>query len=68
MTKVSKLRVWARDVGISDRGIARLLNVSRWTVISWRRDDDGAREPLDWRDQVIEGLEREIAKLRERVG
>ena len=63
MTKPSKLAAWSRDVGLSDRGVARLLGVSRWTVISWRRDD-GAAEPSDWRERLIEGLECEVAKLR----
>jgi hypothetical protein len=63
-TKTSKLRAWARDVGMSDHGIARLLGVSRWTVISWRRHDVDAREPADWRERLIGGLEKEIDRLR----
>jgi hypothetical protein len=60
MPKVSKLRIWARDVGMSDRGVARLLDVSPWTVVSWRR------EPANWRERLIEGLEREAGQLRGR--
>ena len=68
MPKANKLRAWARDLGVSDRGVARLLDVSRWTVISWRRDEHGAGEPVDWRDRLIAGLEREIEKLRQGSG
>ncbi|HMR32945.1 MAG TPA: hypothetical protein PKA13_11110 [Geminicoccaceae bacterium] len=68
MAKLSKLRLWARDVGVSDRGAARLLGVSRWTVVSWRRDDVEAREPADWREKLIEGLQREIDRLRRHAG
>ena len=62
--KVSKVRTWARDVGLSDRGVGRLLGVSPWTVLSWRREDHGSREPADWRERLIEGLEREVRRLR----
>lgn len=65
MTKISKLRLWARDVGVTDRGLARLMGKKRSTVISWRRDDHGAHEPADWRKRLIKGLEQEIAKLKE---
>lgn len=64
MRSVSKVRIWAQDVGLSDRGVARLMGVSRWTVLSWRREDASAREPADWRRRLIKGLEREIELLR----
>ena len=63
MAKTSRIHTWARDVGISDRGVARLLGVSRWTVIAWRAPNR-AREPSDWRERLIEGMEQEIARLR----
>jgi len=63
MAEVCKLHAWARDVGVSDRGMARLLGVSRWTVISWRTPDR-TTEPTDWRERLIAGMEREIARLR----
>jgi hypothetical protein len=62
--KPSTIRTWAVDVGLTDRGVARLLGVSPHTVISWRKADRAAREPLDWRDRIIAGLEREIERLR----
>jgi hypothetical protein len=64
MARISKVRAWARDVGVSDRGLARLLGVSKWTVIAWRTPDR-AGEPTDWRKRLIAGLEREIARLRD---
>jgi hypothetical protein len=41
-----------------------LLGVSPWTVVAWRREDRGAHEPADWRERLIEGLEREARRLR----
>jgi hypothetical protein len=64
MKKSGELRVWARNMGLSDRGVARLLGVSRFTVASWRLEDRAASEPADWRELVIAGLEKEIALLR----
>ncbi len=64
MPKVSKVRAWAREIGVSNRGVARLLGVSRWTVVAWRREDHGSHEPADWRERLIEGLEREVRRLR----
>lgn len=66
MPKANKVRSWAREVGVSARGVARLLDVSIWTVLAWRRDDVAACEPSDWRERVILGLEREVAQLRAR--
>src|SRR5438477_1878389 len=62
--KSNKLRAWARDIGLSDRGVARLLSVSRFTVASWRLADRAACEPEDWREGGIAGPEREISLLR----
>ena len=47
-------------------GVARLLGVSPWTVVAWRREDRGSHEPADWRERLIEGLEREVRRLRGR--
>ena len=66
MPKTTMLRSWAREVGVSATGLARLLDVSVWTVYSWRRDDVAACEPADWRARLILGLEREVAQLRAR--
>jgi DNA-binding transcriptional regulator YiaG len=61
----SRIHAWTREVGMTDQGVARLLGVSKWTVISWRTDSRQAREPINWRERLIEGLDREITKLRE---
>jgi hypothetical protein len=60
----SKLRVWARDFGITTVGVARLIGVSKRTIYSCRRSDIEACEPENWREQVIAGLEDEIGRLR----
>ena len=62
--KPSKLLAWARDFGITTNGLARLIGVSKWTIISWRREDRNASEPVDWRQQVIAGLEAEVKRLK----
>jgi hypothetical protein len=63
MAQISRVSAWAKDVGINDRGVARLLGVSKWTVIAWRTPHR-VSEPVDWRERLIAGMEREIARLR----
>lgn len=63
MAEKSRVRDWARDLGLSDRGVARLFLVSPWTVISWRTTGR-AHEPADWEQRAIAGLEKEILRLR----
>ena len=67
LARSSKLRVWATEVGVSDRGVARLLGVSRSTIVSWRDDQRTAHEPVNWRERLIAGLEQEIALLRRSI-
>jgi len=43
------LREWARQVGLSDRGVAQLMGVEPSTVVSWRRDELTVEAPPDWR-------------------
>ena len=62
--KTSKLQAWGRDFGMTAEGVARLIRVSKHTVISWRREDRDACEPHEWRQRVIAGLEAAIERLK----
>ena len=65
MAARSKLRAWARDLGLTDRAVARLMGKSKWTVASWHNPQRDVCEPTDWRELIIAGFELEIARLRE---